>query len=90
MTLPVLKAYAAASPVERTFWENTFAPNAQRDGAALDAALMLLKKHSTLENVRALAAVETEKATALLAPTRATPLGKALDDAVAFLLSRHF
>ncbi|MCE2964542.1 MAG: polyprenyl synthetase family protein [Alphaproteobacteria bacterium] len=90
VTLPVLKAYAAASPVERTFWENTFAPNAQRDGAALDAALLLLKKHSTLENVRALAAVETEKATALLAPTRATPLGKALDDAVAFLLSRHF
>lgn len=90
VTLPVLKAYAAASLEERTFWENTFAPNAQRDTAALDAALVLLKKHNSLENVRALAAVETEKATALLAPYQATSLGKALDDAVAFLLSRHF
>ncbi len=51
LTLPVIKAVAAASETERAFWERTIEKGDQRDGD-LEEALRLLHHHGTLEATR--------------------------------------
>ncbi|MEL7259533.1 MAG: polyprenyl synthetase family protein [Pseudomonadota bacterium] len=51
LTLPVIKAVAAASEAERAFWDRTIEKGDQRDGD-LEEALRLLHHHGTLEATR--------------------------------------
>lgn len=51
LTLPVIKAVAAASPEERTFWQRTIEKGKQEDGD-LEEALRLLNQHGTLDATR--------------------------------------
>ncbi|WP_338549257.1 polyprenyl synthetase family protein [Roseovarius phycicola] len=51
LTLPVIKAVAAASETERAFWERTIEKGDQRDGD-LEEALRLLHHHGTLGATR--------------------------------------
>ena len=48
MSLPVVRAIAAASPEERAFWVRTIEKGQQRDGD-LDEAVRLMRLHGTLE-----------------------------------------
>ena len=66
LTLPVIKAVAAADDEERAFWKRTIEKGDQRDGDlehALEHALELLNRHGALEATRtdALAWAETAK-----------------------------
>ncbi len=51
LTLPVIKAVAAADDEERAFWSRVIEKGDQRDGD-LDTALALMAKHGTLEATR--------------------------------------
>ncbi|MCC1494180.1 polyprenyl synthetase family protein [Cognatishimia sp. F0-27] len=51
LTLPVIKAVAAADDDERTFWDRTIARGKQQEGD-LDHALTLLRAHGALEQTR--------------------------------------
>lgn len=63
LTLPVIKAIAAASPEERAFWQRTIEKGDQRDGD-LEQALAIMDRHGALSAARddALAWAETAKA----------------------------
>ncbi|MEM9972397.1 MAG: polyprenyl synthetase family protein, partial [Pseudomonadota bacterium] len=52
MTLPFIKAIAAADAEERAFWTRTLEKGDQQDGD-LDQALDLIAKHGALEATRA-------------------------------------
>ncbi|WP_111429128.1 polyprenyl synthetase family protein [Rhodobacteraceae bacterium DSL-40] len=54
MSLPVIKALAAADARERTFWERVIARNDQRDGD-LEEAIALMTRHGALDQTRAAA-----------------------------------
>jgi octaprenyl-diphosphate synthase len=51
LTLPVIRAVAAADADERAFWERTIQKGRQQDGD-LDHAIALLRRHGTLESTR--------------------------------------
>ena len=51
LTLPVIRAVAAADDEERAFWERTIERGQQEDGD-LERALELLNRHGTLESTR--------------------------------------
>ena len=51
LTLPVIRAVAAADADERAFWERTIQKGRQQDGD-LDHAIALLHRHGTLESTR--------------------------------------
>ena len=51
LTLPVIRAIAAADATERAFWERTIGKGQQADGD-LDQAMALLARHGTLESTR--------------------------------------
>ena len=51
LTLPVIKAVAAADADERAFWERTIQKGDQTDGD-LDEALRLIARHGTMEATR--------------------------------------
>jgi len=65
LTLPVIKAVAAADGDERAFWARTIEKGQQTDGD-LETALGLLKKHGSLEATRDDALGWAEKAKAAL------------------------
>ena len=67
LTLPVIKAVAAADAEERSFWVRTIEKGKQVDGD-LETALELLNKHDTLAATRAEALAWMDKAKAALAP----------------------
>ncbi|WP_322894521.1 MULTISPECIES: polyprenyl synthetase family protein [unclassified Yoonia] len=52
LTLPVIRAVAAADADERSFWDRTIQKGRQEDGD-LDHAIALLQRHGTLESTRA-------------------------------------
>ena len=51
LTLPVIRAIAAADATERAFWERTIA-RGQQDDADLEQARALMARHGTLESTR--------------------------------------
>jgi octaprenyl-diphosphate synthase len=65
LTLPVIRAVAAADAEERAFWERTIAKGRQ-DAGDLDTALGLISKHGTLEATRQDALDWADKAKASL------------------------
>jgi len=65
LTLPVIKAVAAADEAERAFWSRTIEKGKQDDGD-LEEALRLLDKHGALEATRQDALGWTQKANAAL------------------------
>ena len=69
LTLPVIKAVAAADDEERAFWRRVIEKGDQRDGD-LEEALRLLEKHGAMEATRAeaLGWAETAKAAILELP----------------------
>ena len=67
LTLPVIKAVAAADAQERAFWERTIARGKQEDGD-LDRAMDLLERHGALEATRAEALAWAARAQAALDP----------------------
>ncbi|NNE86963.1 MAG: polyprenyl synthetase family protein [Silicimonas sp.] len=69
LTLPIIRAIAAADADERAFWVRTVERGRQEDGD-LDYALALISKHGTLDATRAdaLAWSETAKAALTVLP----------------------
>lgn len=87
LTLPVIKAVAAADAEERAFWTRVIEKGDQRDGD-LDHALDLMRKHGTLEATRAEAVAWADRARAALAPLPDHPLRGMLDDLADYVVAR--
>ena len=87
LTLPVIKAVAAASDEERGFWTRTIEQGDQRDGD-LDHALGLLARHGAMEAARADALAWASRAKTALAHLPAHPLRDMLRDLADFVVSR--
>lgn len=87
LTLPVIKAIAAANPEERAFWARTIEAGEQREGD-LEQALILLARHGAIEAARADAlawAATAKKALTVLPPH---PIRDMLSELADFVVSR--
>ncbi|MCL4157174.1 UNVERIFIED_CONTAM: hypothetical protein GTU68_012225 [Idotea baltica] len=87
LTLPVIKAIAAANDEERAFWVRTIEKGKQEDGD-LEHALSLLHKHGTLKATQADALEWSEKAKAALAPLPAHEIKDMLIDLADYVVAR--
>lgn len=87
LTLPVIKALAAADTTERAFWSRVIEKADYQDGD-VDEALRLLIKHGALEATRAEAVEWTAKARAALADLPEHPLRDMLDDLADYVVTR--
>ncbi|EIE49757.1 farnesyltranstransferase [Salipiger aestuarii] len=89
LTLPVIKAIAAADDTERAFWKRTIEKGDQRDGD-LEQALALLNRHGALENTRddALEWAETAKVAMRAMPT--SEMRDVLVDLADFVVARLY
>jgi octaprenyl-diphosphate synthase len=79
MTLPVIRAVAAAGPDERAFWTRAIARGDQREGD-LAEALALMARHGSLESTRRTALEHAGRARAALAPLGPGPVRDHLAD----------
>jgi len=87
LTLPVLKAIAAADADERAFWERVIGKGKQGDGD-LDHALELLAKHSAMEQTRAVALDHAARAKAALDGMPSHPIKDMLVDLADYVVAR--
>ncbi|GGG70704.1 farnesyltranstransferase [Salipiger pallidus] len=87
LTLPVIKAIAAADEEERAFWKRTIEKGDQQDGD-LEHALELLNRHGALAATRDDALGWSEKARAAIATLPASELRDVLSDLAEFVVSR--
>ncbi len=87
LTLPVIRAVAAADADERAFWERTIAKGRQDEGD-LDHAIALLQKHGTLESTRATALDYATKAKAALATLPESEIRSMLIDLADYVVAR--
>jgi octaprenyl-diphosphate synthase len=87
LTLPVIKAVAAADASERAFWKRTIEKGDQRDGD-LEQALALLARHGTLDAARADAQAWCETAKTALTGLPDGPLREMLIDLADYVVSR--
>ncbi|MFQ6547535.1 polyprenyl synthetase family protein [Aestuariibius sp. 2305UL40-4] len=87
LTLPVIKAIAAASDEERAFWVRTIEKGDQRDGD-LDEALALLARHGAMEAARADALGWIGKAKTALQQLPESPLRGMLADLADYVVAR--
>ena len=87
LTLPVIRAIAAADAEERAFWERTIARGKQGDGD-LDQAMALMARHGTLESTRATALEWAQVAKDALKPLPDHPLRDMLRDLADFVVDR--
>lgn len=87
LTLPVIKAIAAASEEEHAFWKRTIEKGNQRDGD-LDHALALLRTHGALAATRDDARAWAEKAKRSLKVLPAHPVRQMLIDLADFVVAR--
>lgn len=87
VTLPVIRAVAAADAEERAFWVRVIEKGDQRDGD-LDHALALFARHGTLDSTRATALEHADRARAALAPLPDHPLKTILSDLAAYVVAR--
>lgn len=87
LTLPVIRAVAAADADERAFWDRTIARGKQADGD-LEHALALLAKHNTMETTRQTALEWAGKAKAALDPIPDHELKSMLVDLAEYVVAR--
>lgn len=87
MTLPVIRAVAAATAEERAFWTRTIGKGDQREGD-LAAALEIMERHGTLAATRQAALDHAGRARAALAPLPAGEMRDRLDELAEFVVSR--
>jgi octaprenyl-diphosphate synthase len=86
LTLPVIKAVAAADAGERAFWTRVIEKGDQR--RATSTAPGLLARHGAMEATRAEALGWAAKARAALAPLPAHPIRDMLDDLADYVVAR--
>lgn len=87
LTLPVIRAVAAADADERAFWERTIAKGRQQDGD-LEQAIALLKKHGTMDSTRQTALDHAAKAKAAIATLPASDYRDMLTDLADYVVAR--
>jgi len=87
LTMPVIRAVAAADATERAFWSRVIEAGDQRPGD-LDEALHLLARHGTMETTRATALDWAERAKAALAALPDDDLRDMLADLADFVVAR--
>ena len=87
LTLPVIRAVAAADADERAFWQRTIGKGDQQEGD-LDHALELMARHGTLDSTRDTALEWAARARAALAPVPAHPLRDLLSDLADYVVAR--
>jgi octaprenyl-diphosphate synthase len=87
MSLPVIRAVAAADADERAFWQRTIERGEQRDDD-LATALALMDRHGTLASTRETALTYAGRARAALAPLDDGPIRTQLARLADFVVSR--
>ncbi|PZX16618.1 octaprenyl-diphosphate synthase [Palleronia aestuarii] len=87
MTLPIIRAVAAADDEERAFWTRTIAKGRQEDGD-LEQAARLLERHGALASTRKAALGWAERAQAALKILPATELRDILHDLGDYVVMR--
>lgn len=87
LTLPLIKAVAAADAAERDFWQRVIEKGQQGDGD-LEHALVLLNRHNALEATRLDAVQWADRAKAALAPLPDTPLRHMLAEIADYVVAR--
>lgn len=87
LTLPVIKAVAAADTEERAFWTRVIEKGDQKDGD-LDRAMELMARHGTLETTRTEALGWVAKAKDALAPLPDHELKAMLADLADYVVER--
>jgi len=87
VTLPVIRAYAAADAEGRVFWQRVIEKGQQQDGD-LDHAMALLTQTGALTAARDEAFAWAEKARAALATLPDHPLRQTLSDLTHYVVSR--
>lgn len=87
MTLPVIRAIAAADETERAFWKRTIGQGRQEAGD-LDQAMVLMARHGALESTRQTALDWAGHARAALQALPDHPLREMLGDLADFVVAR--
>jgi octaprenyl-diphosphate synthase len=87
MSLPVIRAVAAADAEERAFWTRVIEKGDQ-GGEDLDRALAIMARHGSLESTRETALGHAARARAALAPLPESPLKGHLVDLADFVVAR--
>jgi octaprenyl-diphosphate synthase len=87
MTLPVIKAVAAADTDERAFWSRVIEAGDQRDGD-LARALQIMARHGAMEAARADALAWAARAREALSAAPAHPLRDVLDGLASYVVER--
>ena len=87
LTLPVIKAVAQATPVERAFWVRVIEKGDQRDGD-LDMAMQIMDRHGAMAAARSDALRYAEMARAALGVLPEDPLRGMLEDLADFVVQR--
>ncbi len=87
LTLPVIRAIAAANAEERAFWDRTIAQGRQSPGD-LDQALAILARHGTMATTRDTAIVWAQTAKVALAPLPDHELKTMLIDLADYVVAR--
>ncbi|WP_108260398.1 polyprenyl synthetase family protein [Mangrovicoccus ximenensis] len=87
LTLPVIRAIAAADETERDFWKRTIERGRQEEGD-LEQALALLAKHGTLDSTRATAIDWAGKAKAAILELPPSELRDVLHDLADYVVER--
>lgn len=87
LTLPVIRAVAAADATERAFWSRTIEKGDQRSGD-LEQALALLDAHGALDQTRDAAREWVARAKAALAPLPDHPVRRMLLDLADYVVVR--
>lgn len=87
LTLPVIKAVAAADQAERAFWQRTIEKGDQRDGD-LDEALAILARHNAIDAARADALDWAGRAKSALSALPAGEIRALLSDLADFVVAR--
>jgi len=87
LTLPVIRAIAAAGPEEKAFWERTIGKGKQENGD-LEHALGLLTKHATLDSTRDTALEWVAKAKGSIAKLPPHPIREMLVDLADYVVAR--
>ncbi len=87
LTLPLIKAVAAADGEERAFWVRTIEKGQQADGD-LEHALQLFGKHGALEDTRMAALAWADRARAALDVVPDDPIRDMLADIADYVVAR--
>lgn len=87
MTLPVIRAVAAAGPREREFWVRVIGKGEQQDGD-LEHAQALMIRHGSLESTLETARAEAARAKAALGPLPGGEIRDLLEGLADFVVAR--